>query len=83
MSGRNFTARHPDGLVAEVPLTEIAVEAFRRQLAISGSGPFLFRVRKTRTSIRKRSRRPGAPLCAGREFRTFGFTTCDLPTPHG
>jgi integrase len=28
--------------VAEVPLTEIAVQAFRRQLAISGSGPFLF-----------------------------------------
>jgi integrase len=28
--------------VAEVPLTEIAVEAFRRQLVISGPGPFLF-----------------------------------------
>jgi integrase len=28
--------------VAEVPLTEIAIEAFRRQLAISGPGPFLF-----------------------------------------
>ena len=28
--------------VAEVPLTEIAVEAFRRQFVISGPGPFLF-----------------------------------------
>jgi integrase len=28
--------------VAEVPLTDIAIEAFRRQLAISGPGPFLF-----------------------------------------
>jgi integrase len=28
--------------VAEVPLTDIAIEAFRRQLAISGHGPFLF-----------------------------------------
>ena len=28
--------------VAEVPLTDIAVEAFRRQLAISGPGPYLF-----------------------------------------
>lgn len=28
--------------VAEVPLTDVAIEAFRRQLAISGSGPFLF-----------------------------------------
>lgn len=31
----------PNG-VAEVPLTEIAVGAFRRQLAISGLGPYLF-----------------------------------------
>ena len=28
--------------VAEVPLTEIAVEAFRSQLAIAGPSPFLF-----------------------------------------
>jgi integrase len=28
--------------VAEVPLTEIGIEAFRSQLAISGSGPYLF-----------------------------------------
>jgi integrase len=28
--------------VAEVPLTGIAIEAFERQIAISGSGPFLF-----------------------------------------
>jgi integrase len=31
----------PNG-VAEVPLTEIAVDAFRKQLALSGTGPFLF-----------------------------------------
>ena len=34
-------SKTPNG-VAEVPLTDIAVEAFRRQLAISGPGPFLF-----------------------------------------
>ena len=28
--------------VAEVPLTDLAVEAFRRQIAISGLGPYLF-----------------------------------------
>src|ERR1700730_890331 len=28
--------------VAEVPLTEFAVEAFRKQIAISGPGPYLF-----------------------------------------
>jgi len=34
-------SKTPNG-VAEVPLTDIAVEAFRRQLAMSGPGPFLF-----------------------------------------
>jgi integrase len=28
--------------IAEVPLTEIAVDAFRQQSALSGPGPFLF-----------------------------------------
>jgi integrase len=34
-------SKTPNG-VAEVPLTEIAVEAFRSQLAISGPGDYLF-----------------------------------------
>ena len=34
-------SKTPNG-VADVPLTEIAVEAFRDQLAISGPGPYLF-----------------------------------------
>jgi integrase len=34
-------SKTPNG-VAEVPLTEIAIEAFRSQLAISGPGPCLF-----------------------------------------
>jgi integrase len=34
-------SKTPNG-VAEVPLTEIAVEAFRSQLEISGNGPWLF-----------------------------------------
>jgi integrase len=34
-------SKTPNG-VAEVPLTDIAVEAFRSQLPISGAGPFLF-----------------------------------------
>ena len=28
--------------VAEVPLTDVGVEAFRKQIAIPGSGPYLF-----------------------------------------
>ena len=34
-------SKTPNG-VAEVPLTDIAADAFRNQLAISGTGPFLF-----------------------------------------
>jgi integrase len=34
-------SKTPNG-IAEVPLTEIAVEAFRNQIALSGSSPFLF-----------------------------------------
>jgi integrase len=55
--------------VAEVPLTDIAIEAFRRQLAISGSGPFLFpgeedpeRHQKTfKTTWQATLRRAGVP----------------------
>jgi integrase len=55
--------------VAEVPLTDIAVEAFRRQLAIAGSGPFLFpseedpnKHQKTfKTTWRATLRRAGVP----------------------
>jgi integrase len=34
-------SKTPNG-VTEVPLTDIAIDAFRRQLAISGAGAFLF-----------------------------------------
>ena len=34
-------SKTPSG-VAEVPLTDIAADAFRRQLALSGPGPYLF-----------------------------------------
>ena len=34
-------SKTPNG-IAEVPLTPLAVQAFQRQLAISGDGPFLF-----------------------------------------
>jgi integrase len=34
-------SKTPNG-VAEVPLTDIAVEAFRRQLELSGPGPYVF-----------------------------------------
>ena len=65
----------PNG-VAEVPLTDIAADAFRDQLAISGPGPFLFRVTKTQMVIRKVSRRSGTLRCDGQVFATFAFTIC-------
>ena len=34
-------SKTPNG-IAEVPLTSVAVEAFKVQMAISGEGPFLF-----------------------------------------
>jgi hypothetical protein len=35
-------SKTPNG-IAEVPLTSLAIEAFKSQMAISGEGPFLFR----------------------------------------
>ena len=34
-------SKTPNG-IAEVPLTSLAIEAFKSQMAISGEGPFLF-----------------------------------------
>jgi integrase len=55
--------------IAEVPLTPLAVEAFRNQLAISGPGPFLFPSdlnptgyqRTLNTAWQKTLRRVGVP----------------------
>jgi integrase len=34
-------SKTPNG-IAEIPLTSLAIQAFQRQIAISGDGPFLF-----------------------------------------
>jgi len=55
--------------VAEVPLTDIAVQALRRQLAISGAGPYLFpnedkpdeHQKSFKTTWRATLRRAGVP----------------------
>jgi hypothetical protein len=62
--------------VAEVPLTDIAIEAFRRQLAISGPGPFLFPSEEDPNAHQKTFKTAWrAPRCAGRASYIFGFTT--------
>jgi integrase len=61
-------SKTPNG-IAEVPLTPLAVEAFRNQLAMSGPGPFLFpsdlnptgHQRTLNTAWQKTLRRAGVP----------------------
>ena len=61
-------SKTPNG-VAEIPLTKLALEAFRNQVAISGKGEFLFpsdlnregHLRSLRTAWRKALKRAGVP----------------------
>ncbi len=49
-------SKTPNG-IAEVPLTPLAIQAFRRQMAISGDGPFLFPSERNSTGHHKNLRR--------------------------
>ena len=61
-------SKTPNG-VAEIPLTPLAVEAFKNQLSISGTGPFLFpsdrnpcgHQKVLKTAWQKTLRRSGVP----------------------
>lgn len=61
-------SKTPNG-IAEIPLTSLAVEAFKNQMSISGSGPFLFpsdknlsgHQRNIKTAWRKTLKRAGIP----------------------
>jgi integrase len=49
-------SKTPNG-IAEVPLTPLAIQAFRRQIAISGNGPFLFPSERNSCGYHKNVRR--------------------------
>jgi integrase len=61
-------SKTPNG-IAEIPLTHLAVDAFKSQMEISGSGPFMFpsdnnpsgHLRNLRTAWRKTLKRAGVP----------------------
>jgi len=61
-------SKTPNG-IAEIPLTPLAIEAFKSQMRISGSGPFLFpsdnnpsgHQKNLKTAWRKTLKRAGVP----------------------
>jgi integrase len=73
-------SKTPNG-VAEVPLTSLAIEAFKSQMAISGGGPFLFpselnptgHIKKLKTVWRKTLKRAKVPYFRIYDLRsTYG-----------
>ena len=69
---------------AEVPLTEIAVDAFRKQLALSGPSPFPLperrEIRRLSEDVQDRLARDTSP---GEGSSIFGSTISDPRTPPG
>jgi integrase len=61
--------------VAEVPLTRIAVDAFRSQLSLAGPGPYCFPALERSANTTNRLRTFGAHHSARRGFRILEFTT--------
>lgn len=62
--------------IAEVPLTDIAVEAFCSQLVVSGPGPYLFPSERKPDTHQRSFTKCGTWPCAGREFRFSESTIC-------
>jgi len=72
-------SKTPNG-IAEVPLTDLAVDAFREQISIAGPGPWLFPSDENPTGHQKTLKTYGARPCAGRRSRISGSTICGQRT---
>jgi len=75
-------SKTPTG-VAEVPLTDIAVEAFCSQIELAGPDPGCSRARATGRDTKPNSRRPGKRPSGRQVSPTSGSTTSVPRTPRG
>jgi integrase len=69
--------------IAEVPLTSLAIEVFKSQMAISGEELFLFPSDRNPNGHQAGSRLFGEKLFDEQMFPTFGFMTSAPRTPQG
>ena len=67
-------SKTPNG-IAEIPLTSLAMEAFKSQMAISGEGPFLFPSDRSPIGHQAGLKTVGEKLFDKQRFPIFGFTT--------
>lgn len=75
-------SKTPNG-ISELPLTGLALDAFRSQLASSGSGEFLFPSVETPTKHTKSLKKHGGIRSGEQGFRTSESMTSAPPTPRG
>jgi len=75
-------SKTPNG-IAEVPLTEIAVEAFRKQIALSGSSPFLFPSKDSLDGYQKTFKTVWHATLRRAKFDIFASTISARLTPLG
>lgn len=75
-------SKTPNG-IAEVPLTSLAIEAFKSQMAISGEGPFLFPSDRIPNGHQTTLKTVWQKTLRRAKIPTFGSTTFAPPMPQG